>query len=85
MYIYTNTYTCTYTYTYMYTYMYTYIYKYMYLYMCVYVGVFVFVLLCGAVSCRVLRVVGWLGLGGLEWCGVVWCVVNGEKVAEQVV
>ena len=35
--------------------------------MCVYVCVFFF-LLCGAVSCRVPRVVGWLG--GLVWCGV---------------
>ena len=31
-------------------------------------------LLCGAVSCRVPRVVGcWLG--GVVWCGVVWCGV----------
>ena len=48
--------------------------------------VFVF-LLCGAVSCRVPRVVGWLGAVrcgavrcGVVWCGVVccgvlWCVV----------
>ena len=40
-----------------------------YIYMCVYVCVFVFFLLCGAVSCRVPRVVGWC----VGWLGVVWC------------
>ena len=46
-----------------------YIFTYRYIYMCVYLCVFV-LLLCGAVSCRVSRVVvGWLG--GWVWCGVV--------------
>ena len=43
-----------------------YIYTYRYTYMCVYVCVFEF-LLCGAVSCRVSRVVG----GWVVGCGVV--------------
>ena len=45
-----------------------YIYTYKNMYMCVYVCVFVF-LLCGAVSCRVSRVV----VGWVVGCGVVWC------------
>ena len=56
------------------------------IFMCVYVCDFVF-LLCGAVSCRVPRVVGWLVGCGVVWCGVV-CVLlsiycNGEERSVQ--
>ena len=72
-----------YIYTYKYTNIYKYMYKYMYIYMCVYVCMYVCVFVFYVVWCRVMSCAarGWV----VGWLGVVWCGVNGAKVAEQIV
>ena len=72
----TVTATCTWTPTCTSPHTYTHAYTRTHTYECTYscACVSLCFLLCGAVSCRVLRlVVGWLG--GVVWCGVVWCGV----------